>query len=202
MAQIWYDNSYIDVCPLALLLPIPLNSRLLCSHPFFLFQPLSTQFSLIPYFHFLFLCLIFQIHTMLIFLLLWLIMMINLAPTVSLDAIFIAFLMLLREVNALRLIISVHEQSRAFQESVLVPGTYFSTHPFPDRTHVYQLSGHKCLFKPPIAGHGSDGISSKFNISLVLMVYLYPELCLCSRGASACLLRLPLNELIWPNSDT
>lgn len=50
--------------------------------------------------------------------------------------------MLLRELNAPSLIITVHEQSRIFQESMLVPGIHFCTHPFPARTHVYQLSGH------------------------------------------------------------
>lgn len=44
--------------------------------------------------------------------------------------------------NALSLIITVHELSRAFQESMLVPGMHFPTHPFPARTHAYQLPGH------------------------------------------------------------
>lgn len=78
--------------------------------------------------------------------------------------------MLLREVNALSLIITVHHQNRAFQESMLVPGMHFSIHPFPDRTHFCQHSGQ--LFQPPAAWHNSDGISSKFNISLELMICL------------------------------
>lgn len=82
--------------------------------------------------------------------------------------------MLLREVNALSLIITVHRQSRPFQESMFLPGMHFSTHPFSDRTLFYQHSGQ--FFKTPIAWHNSDGISSKFNISLELMACLQPGL--------------------------
>lgn len=196
------------LCPLAFVLPIPFNSCVLCFHPVFCN---SSSFSIslnsvqldfllsfsLPLPHLSNTHNAYSLAAMTNSL-----MMINKAPAALLDVIFIAFLTLLREVNELRLISFAHEQSRAFQESVFVPGMYFSTHPCPDRTHVYQLLGHKCVFKPPIAWRNRDGISSTFNIATVLMAYLYSELPLCFSGALAYLLRLPLKELIWPNSDT
>ena len=130
------------LCPLAFIFPIHLNSCLLCCHPVFCNSSLfsaslnSVQFNFslsfsppLPH--------LSNTHNAYIFAAMTnSLMMINLASAVQLDVIFIAFLTLLREVNALRLIISVHEQSRAqhfssqcLSQAHISPHIHFLTEP-------------------------------------------------------------------------
>lgn len=188
----WYDNSYTGMCSLTFVLPVPLNSCLLCSHPLFRnSSPLLTSFLSVQFIFSLSLSLPHPsyINKVCIFATMnCSLKIINLAPAGSFGVIFIGILRLLRAVM------------QSITGVSALPKCVFSTYPFSDRAHIYWHSGQKCLFESPLIWKGHDGRSSKCQLLIVITFNTqHPELPICFSDTSEYHLRL--NRLIWLNAD-
>lgn len=119
----------ILVCALTFVLPVPLNSCLLCSHPLFRnSSPLLTSFLSVQFIFSLSLSLPHPSYINKVYIFATMncsLKIINLAPAGSFSVIFIGILMLLRAVM------------QSITGVSALPKCVFSTYPFSDRAHIY-----------------------------------------------------------------